>query len=142
MGKWIEVFRCRHCGKIYKSDIPCICEKCGERLGSLYGTIFFRNIRNCEKAIARKIVFWWQVKDIETYPVECFDKRKELHIHILTKADIGRWVVFDGKKGRIKSWNDHYVFVVFHCNDDWENYADYTAEAVHPSRLEFKEKMK
>jgi len=77
MGKWIEVFRCKFCGKIYKFiDIPCICEKCGERLGILFGSIFFRNYKNCEKAIARKILFWWQVKDIETYPDKCFEQKE------------------------------------------------------------------
>jgi hypothetical protein len=64
----------------------------------------------------------------------------------LTRADVGRWVKFTdeyyGKEqlGRIKSWNGYYVFVVYHCDGDWENYANYTAEATHGSRLEFIEK--
>jgi len=61
----------------------------------------------------------------------------------LTSADIGRWVRFydyDSKKlGRIKSWNEYNIFVVYLCDGDWENYADYTAEATHGSRLEFTE---
>jgi len=62
----------------------------------------------------------------------------------LTDADKGRWVEFtkyygdDAKDlGRIKSWNSNNVFVVFHCDGYWENYTDYTAEAVDPSRIEF-----
>jgi hypothetical protein len=64
----------------------------------------------------------------------------------LRKTDKGRWVKFtDGaygkdQLGRIKSWNGYNIFVVYHCDGDWDNYADYTAEATHPSRLEFTEK--
>jgi len=68
-----------------------------------------------------------------------------IDIKSLTDADKGRWVEytppFNGKKwnGRIKSWNDHLVFVVFNCDGFWENYAEYTAEATAPNYLEFKE---
>jgi hypothetical protein len=69
-----------------------------------------------------------------------------IDIFRLTKADIGRWVIFKGydfisgdQLGRIKSWDGHSVFVVYRCGGDWDNYADYTPEATHPSRLEFKE---
>jgi len=61
----------------------------------------------------------------------------------LTETDKGRWVKFtneayhEEQTGRIKSWNDLHIFVVYHCDNDWENYADYTAEATHGSRLEF-----
>jgi len=63
-----------------------------------------------------------------------------IDIKSLKEADKGSWVVVDNTNigeatGRIKSWNDTYIFVVFHCNGDWENYADYTAEAVNPSRI-------
>jgi hypothetical protein len=56
----------------------------------------------------------------------------------LKQADIGRWVKFDDKElGRIKSYDGYNIFVVYKCGGDWENYANYTAEATHPSRLEF-----
>jgi hypothetical protein len=63
----------------------------------------------------------------------------------LTKADKGRWVKLKNlpgkeKSGRIKTWNDRFIFVVFNCDNDWENYTDYTAEAVHWTNLEFTEK--
>jgi hypothetical protein len=67
-----------------------------------------------------------------------------IDIFELTKADKGRWVIFKDsirgeELGRIKSWDGYNVFVVYHCDGDWDNYADYTAEPIHPSRLEFKE---
>jgi len=64
----------------------------------------------------------------------------------LKQTDKGRWVKFIdeayGKDqiGRIKSWNGYHIFVVYHCDNDWDNYADYTGEATHGSRLEFIEK--
>jgi len=62
----------------------------------------------------------------------------------LTKADIGRWVKFkcgnfDEQLGRIKSWDGYHIFVVYYCDGDWENYANYTAVRTHGSRLEFTE---
>jgi hypothetical protein len=73
-----------------------------------------------------------------------------IDIFALKQSDIGRWVRYDGnyrndgkihpETGRIKSHNGHNIFVVYHCDNDWENYADYTAESTHPSRLEFIEK--
>jgi hypothetical protein len=44
---------------------------------------------------------------------------------------VGDYVKYnDGFKeelGRIKSLSDsEHVFVVYHCNDDWNNYKDYT----------------
>ena len=72
--------------------------------------------------------------------------REQIMIDIfqLTTADIGRWVIYKDsvtgdQLGRIKSWDGHNVFVVYRCDSDWDNYADYTAEATHPNRLEFKE---
>ena len=61
----------------------------------------------------------------------------------LTESDKGKWVrieIIPGRKwgyGKIKQWNDRFIFVVFNCDNDWKNYADYTAEAVNPSLLEF-----
>jgi hypothetical protein len=65
-----------------------------------------------------------------------------IEISELTKADKGKWVKLKnipGKKGigRIKTWNTSFIFVVFQCDNDWENYANYTGEAVNWSNLEF-----
>lgn len=57
----------------------------------------------------------------------------------ITNQDIGRWVVFTptGQVGRIKSFNDRYVFVVYSCNDRWEKYMNYTGEATLARDLEW-----
>lgn len=64
-----------------------------------------------------------------------------IEISNLRTKDIGRWVEFDDghrkKKGVIKFWNTHGIFVVFSYNDDWNNYKNYTAERVNPSYLKF-----
>jgi len=36
------------------------------------------------------------------------------------------------ENGIIKSiQNDNYLFVVYHCGDDWDNYQNYTAAKTH-----------
>lgn len=60
----------------------------------------------------------------------------------LRKEDIGRWVEYTdgmGKKerGRIKSWNDKYIFVVYKCGGEWQRYYDYTGQATQPQDLNF-----
>lgn len=65
-----------------------------------------------------------------------------INIRNLTDEDVGRWVVYtDGagedQLGRIKSWNDMWIFVVYHCADEWDNYQDYTGAATTPSDLKF-----
>lgn len=39
------------------------------------------------------------------------------------------------KPGKIKSWNDSYIFVVFNCDNKWDKWMDYTAEACEPEKL-------
>jgi hypothetical protein len=63
-------------------------------------------------------------------------------INSLTAKDIGRWVVYSPtahhrERGRIKSWNAHVVFVVYQCDDKWDDYQQYTAQATSPRDLEF-----
>lgn len=70
-----------------------------------------------------------------------------MKINNLTEKDIGRWVVYTtphGSKetGKIKSWNDAFVFVVYHCAGEWDNYQDYTGCATRPEDLQFKEQTK
>ena len=59
----------------------------------------------------------------------------------LTKADIGQWVEYGDRntteKGRIKSFNDKWIFVVFHCDDKWDNFENYTAAACAPESITF-----
>ena len=65
-----------------------------------------------------------------------------INIAELTKKDIGRWVLYEGhageeEKGRIKSWNDKYIFVVYKCNHEWDRFQDFTGAATNPIQLRF-----
>lgn len=65
-----------------------------------------------------------------------------LRIENLRDSDIGRWVCYKDnfrlpQKGRIKSWNDKYIFVVYACDGNWSQYEQYTAEATDPLELAF-----
>lgn len=60
----------------------------------------------------------------------------------LTQDDIGRWVIYtasygDREKGRIKSWNDKFVFVVYKCDSQWDRFQDFTGCATDPEDLNF-----
>ena len=60
----------------------------------------------------------------------------------LTNKDKGQWVKYTpslGKieRGRIKGWNTVWVFVVYNCDDDWDNFMDYTGCATSPEDLTF-----
>ncbi len=60
----------------------------------------------------------------------------------LSKHDVGRWVVYtpshgEPERGRIKFWNDKYVFVVYHCDNNWDDYQNYIAAATSPEDLCF-----
>lgn len=39
------------------------------------------------------------------------------------------------EKGIVKSWNDGVIFVVYNCNEDWDNFQDYTGAATRPEDL-------
>lgn len=65
-----------------------------------------------------------------------------INIKDLTKVDVGRWVQYQevfGKKetGRIKSWNEKFIFVVYKCDNKWDDFQDYTAAATKPEKLIF-----
>ena len=65
-----------------------------------------------------------------------------IDIKSLTKDDIGKWVVYkssigEGEIGKLKSWNESFVFVVYKCNHDWNNFKNYTAAATAPKDLTF-----
>jgi len=65
-----------------------------------------------------------------------------IKIEELTKKEIGRWVIyqpFTGKpeEGRIKSWNDRFVFVVYRCDNNWDKFKNYTGQATKPKQLTF-----
>ena len=65
-----------------------------------------------------------------------------IKIENLREEDIGRWVTYTTghgttERGRIKSWNDMFIFVVYNCDGEWKNYQDYTAAATDPNDLTF-----
>ena len=65
-----------------------------------------------------------------------------IHIKKLKFFHAGRYVVFDDgirekQIGRIKRWNDTWIFVVYKCGEDWEDFKDYTACATKPEDLDF-----
>ncbi len=57
----------------------------------------------------------------------------------LTEEHIGSWVDYwpGNETGRIKSFTTRYVFVVYHCAGEWDNFADYTAASTHSKSLHF-----
>lgn len=58
--------------------------------------------------------------------------------HKLTNQDIGRIVVYkDGSAGKIKCWNEQWVFVVYVCASQWNDYQNYTGCATDPKDLRF-----
>ena len=62
-----------------------------------------------------------------------------INIKELKDIDKGRYVVYFTKHskelGRIKSWNDKNIFVVYNCNNKWDQYLNYTACATDPIDL-------
>jgi len=64
-----------------------------------------------------------------------------IKIEELNKYDLGKFVRYDSQfnpgYGKIKSWNEHCIFVVFQCGDDWDKYRDYTGQSVSPLDLTF-----
>ena len=57
----------------------------------------------------------------------------------LTAADIGRFVVYlpTRAKGRIKSWNHEWVFVVYTADGNWDRFDQSRANATRPEDLIF-----
>jgi hypothetical protein len=55
--------------------------------------------------------------------------------------DVGRWVQYKDfrgtENGRIKSWNDEFIFVVYHCDNQWHRFRDFTGAATNPEELTF-----
>jgi len=63
-----------------------------------------------------------------------------IEIGQLTKRDVGRWVIYQPgygphERGKIKSWNAMFVFVVYKCDGKWDEYENYTGCATKPEDL-------
>lgn len=60
----------------------------------------------------------------------------------LTASDVGRWVWYkpsfgDKEKGKLKSWNSQFIFVVYKCAGEWDRFKDFTGAPTSPKDLEF-----
>ncbi len=67
-----------------------------------------------------------------------------IDISKLNDESVGKWVVYtDGaggkERGKIKSWNDSGIFVVYNTDGNWsgDNWKNYTAAHTRPEDLEF-----
>ena len=65
-----------------------------------------------------------------------------IDIASLKKEDIGRWVVYtashgEQQKGRLKSWSEDFIFVVYNCAGEWDKFIDYTAAPTRKEDLRF-----
>jgi len=64
-----------------------------------------------------------------------------INIKALKETDIGKWVNYRSmvgdkvERGRIKSWNDKFVFVVYKCNEEWYRFQDFTGASTRPKDL-------
>lgn len=41
------------------------------------------------------------------------------------------------QNGKVKSIGENYAFVVFHCNNEWDKYEDYTGQRVDLDSLRY-----
>ncbi len=66
-----------------------------------------------------------------------------VRLNKICQADISRYVKYYSKYGygsevgRIKGFNKAWIYVVYQCDDNWENYQDYTGIATSASYLSF-----
>ena len=63
-----------------------------------------------------------------------------MKLELLNQKDVGGWVWYtpshgDWEKGRIKSWNESYIFVVYKCNGEWDRFQSFTGAATKPEEL-------
>lgn len=92
--------------------------------------------------------YWFLTEDDEVVLVDMTEelppqKAAGIALSELTPDDVGRWVTYrssGGDKvepGRIKSWNDSGVFVVYGQAAFWDAWQEYTAAHTRPEDLEF-----
>ena len=74
-----------------------------------------------------------------------------IEIKELKKEDVGKWVIYNKKenellteqtfgrmeKGKIKCWNDKFIFVVYKCDNQWDRFQDFTGCATSPEDLSY-----
>lgn len=48
----------------------------------------------------------------------------------------GQWVYYkNGQRGKMKSQNEKYIFVVFNCAGEWDRYDQYAGQVCKPEDL-------
>jgi len=62
----------------------------------------------------------------------------------ISDAQKGQWVEYQAggsapEVGRIKTWDDTHIFVVYSCAHDWDRYEEFTGVATAPGTLRVKE---
>jgi hypothetical protein len=65
-----------------------------------------------------------------------------IRIEDLRPDQIGAWVNYvrenrEPQRGRVKYWNQRFVFVVFDCANQWDRFTDFVAAPMNPEDLEF-----
>jgi hypothetical protein len=67
-----------------------------------------------------------------------------IDIRDLRAKHVGQWVRYrdahfphQSEIGRIESWNDRTVFVVYKCDGQWHRFEDFTAAGTMPESLDF-----
>lgn len=65
-----------------------------------------------------------------------------INIEQLKESDTGRWVKYTNSAGmseigRIKSWNERFVFVVYKCGGEWSCFTAFTGQATKPEDLDW-----
>lgn len=64
-------------------------------------------------------------------------KDSDVGIWVNYKSSYDREMNFFGEPGRIKGWNDTFVFVVYKCGGQWDRFQDFTGQATNPEDLDF-----
>jgi hypothetical protein len=65
-----------------------------------------------------------------------------INIASLSTTDRGRWVIYRAhpdhvERGRIMTWSNQFVYVVYRCAGQWDRFEDYMPAPTLPEDLEF-----
>jgi hypothetical protein len=66
-----------------------------------------------------------------------------IYITDLKPEHVGQWIRYRGGRtgewehGRIKTWNARHLFVVFKCDERWDDFELFTSMACDPSTIDF-----
>jgi hypothetical protein len=68
-----------------------------------------------------------------------------IKIKDLRPEDVGKWVFYkidsklagETEEGKISSWNDKFIFVVYRCAGNWDRFREYTGQATKEEDLTY-----